>query len=143
MFLKFIGEVVKHLIYFCFSIIVGEDYIFALLTGYTDPPAGIALREGQYFNPYFPNGGALSMAQALYNEAMEYTDGTPASASQMAKDIATFLKWAGEPEHDDRKRMLLKCFGIFAFLTGVVYYMKRFKFSSLKTRKIEFRPKNN
>lgn len=45
----------------------GEDYIFALLTGYTDAPAGIVLREGQYFNPYFP-GGAISMAQALYNE---------------------------------------------------------------------------
>jgi ubiquinol-cytochrome c reductase cytochrome c1 subunit len=45
----------------------GEDYIFALLTGYVDAPAGVVLREGQYFNPYFP-GGAISMAQALYNE---------------------------------------------------------------------------
>jgi hypothetical protein len=25
------------------------------------------MREGQYYNPYFP-GGAISMAQALYNE---------------------------------------------------------------------------
>lgn len=45
----------------------GEDYIFALLTGYFDAPAGIVLREGQYYNPYFA-GGAISMAQALYNE---------------------------------------------------------------------------
>lgn len=45
----------------------GEDYIFALLTGYVDPPAGFALQDGQYFNPYFP-GGAISMAQAIYNE---------------------------------------------------------------------------
>jgi cytochrome c1 len=37
------------------------------LTGYCDAPAGVVLREGQYFNPYFP-GGAISMAQALYNE---------------------------------------------------------------------------
>lgn len=44
-----------------------QDYIFALLTGYCDPPAGIQLREGQYYNPYFP-GGAIGMAQALYNE---------------------------------------------------------------------------
>jgi cytochrome c1 len=44
-----------------------QDYVFALLTGYCDAPAGIALREGQYYNPYFP-GGAISMAQALYNE---------------------------------------------------------------------------
>lgn len=45
----------------------GEDYIFSLLTGYNDAPAGVVLREGQYFNPYFP-GGAISMAQVLYNE---------------------------------------------------------------------------
>jgi len=119
----------------------GEDYIFSLLTGYCDPPAGIALREGQYYNPYFP-GGAISMAQALYNEVMEYSDGTPATASQLAKDIGTFLKWTGEPEFDDRKRMLIKAIGIFTFLTLVTYYIKRFKWSSLKTRKIAFKPKS-
>jgi len=36
-----------------------------LLTGYCDAPAGITLREGQYFNPYFP-GGATGMAQVSY-----------------------------------------------------------------------------
>lgn len=83
------------------------------------------------------------MAQALYNEVMEYSDGTPATASQLAKDVATFLKWAGEPEHDDRKKMLMKGIAIFSFLTAIIYYIKRFKFSSLKTRKIQFRPKDN
>ncbi|GFG36321.1 hypothetical protein Cfor_00846 [Coptotermes formosanus] len=85
----------------------GEDYVFALLTGYCDAPAGIVMREGQYYNPYFP-GGAISMAQALYNEAIEYADGTPAYASQLAKDVCTFLKWAAEPEYDQRKLMLIK-----------------------------------
>ncbi|XP_050315909.1 cytochrome c1, heme protein, mitochondrial [Anthonomus grandis grandis] len=119
----------------------GEDYIFSLLTGYCDPPAGVVLREGQYYNPYFP-GGAISMAQALYNEAMEYSDGTPATASQLAKDISTFLKWTSEPEWDDRKRMTIKAVAIFTILTAVSYYIKRFKWSSLKTRKIEFKPKS-
>lgn len=45
----------------------GEDYLFALLTGYTETPAGVKLQEGQHYNPYFP-GGAISMAQAIYNE---------------------------------------------------------------------------
>jgi cytochrome c1 len=51
-----------------------QDYVFSLLTGYCDPPAGVTLREGLYYNPYFP-GGAISMAQALYNEIIEYEDG--------------------------------------------------------------------
>lgn len=118
----------------------GEDYIFSLLTGYHEPPAGIVLREGQYYNPYFP-GGAISMAQSLYNEVIEYSDGTPATGSQLAKDVSTFLKWTGEPEHDDRKRMLVKAVGIFTILCALAYYAKRFKWSSLKTRKIEFRPR--
>lgn len=34
--------------------------------------------------------------------------GTPATMSQIAKDVCTFLRWAAEPEHDHRKRMGLK-----------------------------------
>ncbi|KMQ97861.1 cytochrome heme mitochondrial [Lasius niger] len=85
----------------------GENYIFSLLTGYCDPPAGITLREGQYFNPYFL-GGAIGMAQAIYDEVLEYEDGTPATASQVAKDITTFLMWTANHEFDDRKRMAIK-----------------------------------
>lgn len=40
----------------------GKDYVFSILTGYCDPPAGIALADGQLFNPYFP-GGAISMPE--------------------------------------------------------------------------------
>lgn len=118
-----------------------EDYIFSLLTGYCDAPAGVQLREGQYYNPYF-TGGATSMAQAIYDEVIEYEDGTPAYASQLAKDICTFLKWAAEPEHDQRKQMILKSFFMFSFLCIISFYYKRHKWTVLKSRKIEFRPKS-
>lgn len=38
--------------------------------------------------------------------------GTPATMSQIAKDVCTFLRWASEPEHDHRKRMALKVKGL-------------------------------
>lgn len=44
----------------------GEDYIFHLLTNFTEPPAGIKVGDGQSYNPYFP-GGAIGMAQVIYD----------------------------------------------------------------------------
>ena len=86
----------------------GPDYVFALLTGYKDPPAGVAERETQYYNPYFP-GAWIGMPMPLNEGAVEYDDGTPATATQMAKDVCTFLTWAAEPEADERKLMGVKC----------------------------------
>ncbi|XP_046329326.1 cytochrome c1, heme protein, mitochondrial-like [Haliotis rufescens] len=116
----------------------GEDYVFSLLTGYCDPPEGVSVKEGLYYNPYFP-GGAIGMAQALYNEIIEYEDGTEATQSQLAKDICVFLKWAAEPEHDTRKKMGLKAIIIFSGLIAVSYYLKRHKWSVLKSKKIAFK----
>ena len=118
----------------------GEDYIFALLTGYVDPPAGVQLQDGQYFNPYFP-GGALSMAQAIYNETVEFSDGTPASASQIAKDVCVFLTWSATPHHDDRRRLLLKGGSLLVIAFIALSYITRQKFSLHKTAKLTFVPK--
>ena len=74
----------------------GVDYIFALLTGYCDTPAGKELLPGLHYNPYFP-GAAISMPPPLMDEAVESPDGPPATVSQMAKDVAIFLAWASEP----------------------------------------------
>ncbi|KXN72522.1 hypothetical protein CONCODRAFT_75215 [Conidiobolus coronatus NRRL 28638] len=119
----------------------GPDYIFALLTGYVDPPGGVEVREGLNYNPYFP-GGAIAMARVLYDGLVEYEDGTPATTSQMAKDVSNFLHWASEPEHDDRKRMGMKAVFILSLLTGMSLWLKRFKWSGLKTRKIVYNPRN-
>jgi len=81
------------------------------------------------------------MAKSLFNEAIEYDDGTPATASQLAKDVVTFLRWAAEPEHDDRKRMGIKMLMIGSFLTAIAFYYKRHKWTVLKTRKIAFKPR--
>jgi ubiquinol-cytochrome c reductase cytochrome c1 subunit len=44
------------------------------LTGYVDPPAGVEIREGLNYNPYFP-GGAIGMARVLFDGLVEYDDG--------------------------------------------------------------------
>ncbi|XP_032037083.1 cytochrome c1, heme protein, mitochondrial, partial [Aythya fuligula] len=117
----------------------GEDYVFSLLTGYCDPPAGVSVREGLHYNPYFP-GQAIGMAPPIYNEILEFDDGTPATMSQIAKDVCTFLRWAAEPEHDHRKRMGLKMLMISSLLISLTYYLKRHKWSVLKSRKMIYRP---
>jgi hypothetical protein len=56
--------------------------VFALLLGYRDPPAGVSVREGLHYNPYFP-GGAIAMPKMLSDGGVEYDDGTPATESQV------------------------------------------------------------
>lgn len=62
--------------------------------------------------------------------------GTPATTSQMAKDVVTFLHWAAEPEHDERKKIGLKAVILFSALTAISLYVKRAKWAGIKTRKI-------
>jgi len=117
----------------------GIDYIFSLLTGYIDPPAGVEIRDGMNYNPYFP-GGAISMGRVLFDGVVEYDDGTPATTSQLAKDVVTFLNWAAEPEHDERKQYGIKAVILFSALTAISLYVKRFKWSVVKSRKIFYDP---
>lgn len=118
----------------------GENYVFSLLTGYCDTPAGVKLMDGQYFNPYFPDG-AIGMAQVLYDDLVDYEDGTPATASQLAKDVVTFLTWTANREHDTRKQWTIKTVGISAALTILFYVITKQKSAVVKTTKVLFVPK--
>lgn len=48
------------------------------------------------------------MPQQLFDGGIEYKDGTPATASQQAKDVCTFMRWTAEPFYERKKRLLLK-----------------------------------
>jgi ubiquinol-cytochrome c reductase cytochrome c1 subunit len=104
----------------------GCDYIFSLLTGYPEePPAGAAIAEGLNFNPYFPGTG-IAMARVLYDGLVEYEDKTPATTSQMAKDVVEFLHWASEPEADDRKKMGWKVMVVGGALFALSIWIKKY-----------------
>jgi ubiquinol-cytochrome c reductase cytochrome c1 subunit len=118
----------------------GCNYIFSLLTGYPDePPAGATVAEGMNFNPYFPGTG-IAMARVLFDGVVEYEDGTPATTSQMAKDVVEFLNWSAEPEMDERKKMGVKAVALLTGLFAVSVWVKRYKWAPLKTRKIVYSP---
>jgi len=115
----------------------GIDYIVALLTGYIDAPAGKAMLPGLHYNPYFP-GGAIAMAKQLVDGQVEYEDGTSATECQMAKDVAVFLAWAAEPEHDERKKNGFKFMLALSVAIAITAFYKRFRWSPLKTRKFYY-----
>jgi ubiquinol-cytochrome c reductase cytochrome c1 subunit len=96
----------------------GPDYIYSLLSGFRNPPPGLKLAAGKYYNPYYPGdltsswsgppskvpvGGAISMPPPLTNGKVTFDDGTPSTVQQEAKDVAAFLAWAAEPKMEERK----------------------------------------
>ena len=58
----------------------------------------------------------------------------------MAKDVVEFLNWAAEPEMDNRKKMGIKVLAIATALFALSVWVKRYKWSSIKTRKIVYNP---
>uniref|UniRef100_A0AAQ4R6S3 Cytochrome c-1 n=1 Tax=Gasterosteus aculeatus aculeatus TaxID=481459 RepID=A0AAQ4R6S3_GASAC len=79
----------------------GEDYVFSLLTGYCEPPAGVDVREGLYYNPYFV-GQAIGMAPPIYNESCGFLErplhkGLFSSGSGSGPDISYQTLRNGRP----------------------------------------------
>jgi len=85
----------------------GPNYLYALLTGYSDPPADIKLADGMSYNKYFP-GHQIAMPALLNEGQITYKDGTPSTMAQNASDIVTFLAWAADPEMAQRKNIGFK-----------------------------------
>ncbi|MBB4285230.1 cytochrome c1 [Roseospira goensis] len=110
----------------------GADYVYSLLLGYEDSvpewvleaDPNFELAPGKSFNSYFP-GYAISMPQQLFEGILEYSDGTPATPQQMAKDVSAFLQWAAEPELEDRKTLGRYVLVFLVVFTALLYAYKR------------------
>ena len=99
----------------------GANYIYSVLVGYEDPPAGVTLDDGVYYNKYMI-GNKIKMPNNLSDGLVEYTDGTSATVDQMAKDVTTFLAWAAEPELEERHKTGIKVM-IYLILLSILVYL--------------------
>lgn len=108
----------------------GPDYIYSLLTGYQEPPEGVEVPEGTYFNPYFVGSASLAMAPPISDDQVTYDDGTPQTLDQYSKDVSAFLMWAAEPHLEDRKRTGFMVMVFLAIFTALVYLTKKSVYAS-------------
>lgn len=117
----------------------GANYIYSLLSGYVEAPAGLEIRPGQYYNPYMagdltpfvaegahvPPGGFIAMPPPLMDGQVTYDDGSSETVDQYSKDVAAFIAWASDPKQVQRKQSGLGVL-IFLFLfAGVTYVSYR------------------
>lgn len=104
----------------------GPDYIHALLTSYEEEvPEGVTIPEGKHYNPAFLAGNAIGMAQPITDEAVEYTDGTPMTVDQYARDVAAFMMWAAEPHLEERKKIGFRVMIFLIVFAGLLYFTKQ------------------
>jgi ubiquinol-cytochrome c reductase cytochrome c1 subunit len=112
---------------------MGPDYIHGLLTGYREPPAGVEVPPGQYYNPRFISGPSLAMPPPLSDGQVSYAqnqdedeaNNVPETVDQYSKDVSAFLMWAAEPHLTERKETGLVVMVFLIVLAGLVYYTKK------------------
>lgn len=83
----------------------GADYVYALLTGYTNKPAAVTLAKGMNYNAVFP-GNQIAMAAPLSDGLVKYqSKDVPQTVAQYSEDVTAFLAWAADPRLNERKGM--------------------------------------
>ena len=65
------------------------------------------------------------MAPPLYEEAVEYTDGTPMTTENYARDVAAFMMWAAEPHLEERKKIGFRVMIFLIVFAGMLYFTKK------------------
>ena len=111
----------------------GAAYIFSLLQGYNEPPEGYQLDEGVYYNKYM-DGNQIKMPNVLFDDLVEYVDGTKATKEQMSKDISSFLTWVSEPSLESRHKLGFKVILFLIILAVLVYFSMNRLWSRIESK---------
>jgi cytochrome c1 len=102
----------------------GPDYIYALLTGFADPPTGFQVAQGMHYNKAFP-GHQIAMPPPLSDGVVSYTDGTPKTLDNYARDVSAYLMWAAEPKLEERHQVGARVLLFLAVFAAIMYLAKR------------------
>jgi len=100
------------------------DYVYGILTGFAEPPAGFKMQDGMNYNKMFP-GHQIAMPQPLHDDQVTYADGTKATIDQESHDVVTFLAWAANPEMVERKQIGVRVILFLVFMGCITYAVKR------------------
>lgn len=113
----------------------GADYLKALLIGYPEePPEGVEVADGLYYNKNYP-GKQIAMAQPLYEDSVEYTDGSPQTVEQYSKDVAAFLMWTADPHLNARKQTGWIALLYLLITTALLFVAKQRIWAGVKRKK--------
>jgi len=103
----------------------GADYLYTLLIAYEEPPEGVELMPGMYYNPAFP-GHQIAMPQMIYDDGVAYEDpDAPTTKEAISADVTAFLMWAAEPDLENRKSMGVKVMLFLIVMTALFYALKK------------------
>jgi ubiquinol-cytochrome c reductase cytochrome c1 subunit len=110
----------------------GPEYLASLLTHYTGTEReefGAILYGNETFS-----GGYIAMAPPLWDDAVVYNDGTPATVEQMALDVTAFLTWTAEPHMMARKQMGFTAVIMLGILSVLLYLTNKRIWAPVKYR---------
>ena len=106
----------------------GSHYIYSIVTGYQDQPPELLKQfpdaktpDGLHYNPYFANLNIAMPPPLVADGQVTYTDGTPSTVDQNAKDVAAFLMWVAEPKLEARHQYGVAVMIYVIILTGLSY----------------------
>lgn len=102
----------------------GPDYVFGILTGFVQAPAGFKVQNGLYYNSTFP-GHQIGMPPPLHDGQVTFADGSGNSVADEAHDVVTFLAWAADPDMVERKQIGWRVVLFLVIMTGLTYAVKR------------------
>ncbi len=78
------------------------------------------VEEGLHYNKYMP-GGKIAMMKPLADGQVEYTDGSPMTVDQYARDVTAFMMWAAEPHLEQRKQLGFRVMVFLIVFAGLLY----------------------